>query len=455
VIDRLPTDLEQVLGAPRIRPSVGVVLAADEGPHPPAITGRPSKMLLRVGGIPLVERATRMLLAEGMKHVVVVASRGAESVAASARRAAGDVPDAVQVIWADDCRAGNGVALAAAEPAVGGEALFAVVCADLVFTAGALTGLLRSDRPAVLAGSFPDRTTDGGAFVFGPDIFIHQRQAQAEDDPTLAGAVARLTEERPISTVPLSPGSSGLPVHDEQDVRPVDRMLRRSLGKPSDGPVSHYVNRPMSTRVTMALAPLRVPPVVITVVAGLMGLAGAWGLAWGHGLVSGLLIQATNVLDGADGETSRLQFRSSERGADMDAAVDRIVDGSLVAGVALWLWPFHPSFEFKVAILTTTAYGWGCIAYLFQSKLTGFEVSGQERTLVMLLGGRDSRLLILAIGTMLYQPGAAVAVGWIIYMSSVFLRVFLMRRRPRTPPGAPPAPDDVGDASDGDLEVER
>jgi phosphatidylglycerophosphate synthase len=186
-----------------------------------------------------------------------------------------------------------------------------------------------------------------------------------------------------------------------------------------------------------------------------MGLVAAWGLAWGQGLMSGLLIQATNVLDGVDGETSRLHFRSSRRGALIDAAVDRVVDGSLVAGVGLWLWPFDPSLEFKVAILTSSAYGWGFIAYLFQSKLAGFEVSGADRPLVMLLGGRDSRLLILAIGTAFYQPGVAVAAGWVIYLSSVWRRVFLMRRKPRAAPAVTSTPHGIGERPEGDLKEER
>ena len=82
----------------------------------------------------------------------------------------------------------------------------------------------------------------------------------------------------------------------------------------------------------------------------------ACALAWEQGLLAGLLIQANTVLDGVDGETARLHFRSSPRGGVLDAVVDRIVDGSLVAGVGLWLWhPFHPSLEFKAGILSTSA----------------------------------------------------------------------------------------------------
>jgi phosphatidylglycerophosphate synthase len=431
-----------------------VILAANEGPHPPAVTGSPSRMLLKAGGMPLVERAVRMVLAEGFERVVVVVGRGADSVASAARQGSPKDPDAVQIVWADDWYAGNGVPLAAAAPAVADERLFAVLCAEIVFTAGALSELFASDEPAMLCDDFPDLAIDGGAFVFGPEIFQCQRLAQAEGDPTLIGALERLAAAQGSKLVDLAPGAACHRIRSAGDLQAANRMLRRSLGKQTDGPVSHYLNRPLSTRLTMALAPLRVPPGAVTVVAGLMGLVAAWGLAWGQGLMSGLLIQATNVMDGVDGETSRLHFRSSRRGAVIDAAVDRIVDGSLVAGIGLWLWPFHPSFEFKVAILTFAAYGWGFVAYLFQSKLAGFEVSGADRPLVMLLGGRDSRLLILAIGTALYQPGAAVAAGWVIYLSSVWRRVFLMRRKPRATPAATPTPHGIGERTERDLKEE-
>jgi CTP:molybdopterin cytidylyltransferase MocA len=448
VIDRLPRGSERLSRdvSPEGPPTVGVVLAARDGPT----------MLSTAGGMPLVERAVRMLVAEGLERVVVVVGDQAEAVSRAALRAAPkDTPDRVEVVLAEEWAAGNGAALAAAASAVSAERLFVVLVAQIVFTAGALTDLIRSRESVFLARAAQDGHIDGGAFVFGPEIFEHLRSARDDGDPTLVGAFGRLEEAEGCKPVGGTPGTGWWAVADRSDLRQARRILRRSLGKQSDGPVSHYLNRPLSTRLTMALSPWRVPPVVVTVVAGLMGLVAAWGLAWGTGLLSGLLIQATNVLDGVDGETSRLHFRSSARGAVLDAAVDRIVDGSLVAGVALWLWPFHPSLEFKVGILSSSAYGWGFIAYLFQSKLTGFEVSGADRPLVMLLGGRDSRLLILAAGTALYQPVAAVVAGWVIYMSSVFRRLFLMRRRPRPVPAAPAPPHDVGEAPQGDLHEER
>jgi phosphatidylglycerophosphate synthase len=355
--------------------------------------------------------------------------------------------------------------------------LFAVVCADIVFPEGALNDLLQVEEPAVLVDpspspeawaegtrvrevdgravalskDLPDRAIDCGAFVFGPEIFEYQRRAEAEGDSSLTGAFSRLAAERGLRSVPLPPGTPWQDVDTPADLRAAGRALRRSLIKPSDAPIFRYVYRPVSTRITMALSPLRIPPDAITYLACLLGLAAAWELAQGMGLLAGILIQINTVLDGVDGETARLHFRASPRGGVIDAVVDRIVDGSLMAGVALWVWPFDPSLEFKLAIVSTVAYGWGFMAYLFRDSITGFEVSEEERRLVLLLGGRDSRLLILSIGSMLYQPGAALVIGWAVYLTSVLRRILLKRRRSRTPPAMAPAPDDVRETPDRDL----
>jgi len=456
-----------------------VVLAAGRATRLGEVTGGRSKLLLRLGGLTLVERAVRMLLACGLERVVVVVGYEGEAVAAAAARAD---PDRVHIVSAERWDEGNGQSLAAAEPALSGERRFVLLCADIVFSNGSFPDLVSSNEPAALidpspgadawaAGTrvrvrdgratafsteLPDPAIDCGAFVFELDIFEFQRQAAAADDHTLTGAFGRLAAARGMKALPLPAGALWRDVDTPEDLRDARRMLRRSLIKQSDAPIFRYLYRPVSTRVTMALAPLRVPPDAITYLACLLGLSAACTLAWGQGILGGLLIQANTILDGVDGETARLQFRSSPRGAVLDAVIDRIVDGSLVAGVGLWLWhPFDPSLEFKVGILSASAYGWGFIAYLFQARLKGFEVSGAERPLVLLLGGRDSRLLILSIGSMIYQPGAAVAGGWALYLSSVFRRLFLKRRRPGTDPAVPASPHHVGEAADRNLHEVR
>jgi CDP-L-myo-inositol myo-inositolphosphotransferase len=71
-------------------------------------------------------------------------------------------------------------------------------------------------------------------------------------------------------------------VDTPKDARAAAAALRRSLGKTADGPVSRLVNRPVSTRLSMALAPLRLAPDLVSLVAFALGLAGAALLAAGR-----------------------------------------------------------------------------------------------------------------------------------------------------------------------------
>ena len=445
------TSLTEMLPPPA---RVAVVLAGGGG-GPEGLgprTGTGSSALHQVGGMPIVERTVRMLLAEGVERVVVIADEDATAVAGAAQR---PDKDRVEVLTVDGRATTEPRHLAIAEAAVAGEERLVLVSSDVVFTDGALSSLVRSSQPAALVE--PGTGRFAGAFMVGPSMLgaLPGIGGDTDGGRAVTEAVWRTAAERGAREVPLPPGTASLSVATPEDLPAAGRMLRRSLIKPTDGPVSRYLNRSISTRISMALAPFRLSPDSISVVAGILGVAAGWALAWGRGLLGGLLIQASTIIDGVDGETSRLQIRSSPRGAAFDAVIDRIVDGSLVAGVALWLWPFHPSLEFKVGILASSAYGWGFISYVFQRRLTGLEVTGQEHSLIMLLGGRDSRLLVLSIGVILYHPGAAVAVGWAVYLSSVSLRVFLTRRRAGAPPGPVASPDQVGDPAQGDLGEER
>jgi choline kinase len=196
---------------------VGVVLAAGRSERLESVTGGGSKALLRLGGLSLVERAVRSLLAAGLERVLVVVGHDAGPVAAVVGRLG---RGRVRVVYADRWPDGNGASLAAVEDAVAGETLFVLVTADHVFGEGALDRLLGAGEPAVLIEATPDQPAwaegtrvrvvegavvafgkhldepaiDCGAFLLPPEVFGRQRQAAAEGDQTLAGAVTRLAQ---------------------------------------------------------------------------------------------------------------------------------------------------------------------------------------------------------------------------------------------------------------------
>jgi 1L-myo-inositol 1-phosphate cytidylyltransferase / CDP-L-myo-inositol myo-inositolphosphotransferase len=428
-----------------------VVLAAGRSTRLAGMTGGGSKALLRVGGLSLVERAVRRLLELGMEEVVVVVGYHAGPVAALVNQIA---PGRVQAVFAERWEEGNGASLAAAELLVAEEPLFVLVTADHVFGEGSVEALVGAGTPAVLVDPAPDPdvlaegtrvrvederavafskalpgpAVDCGAFLVPPAIFDAQRAAAAAGDPSLAGAVSSFSARRGLRIVPVPPGSWWRDVDTPEDVRAVARRLRRSLIKPSDGPVSRFLNRPMSTRLSMAIAPLRVHPDLLSLVAALVGL-GAAALLWhGLGVAGAALTHAMSVLDGVDGESARLQQRARPEGALLDGVLDRLTDAALAAGLAVWSISEGQTSATAAVAIAVAATALSVLSMATKDRVEALGLPpAPERTLTFLLGGRDARLLFVVVGALAGRPVWALAAMIVTGSVTLVARVVLVR----------------------------
>ena len=105
-------------------------------------------------------------------------------------------------------------------------------------------------------------------------------------------------------------------------------MAIRATGKPGDGLVSRWLNRPISQRITwLVLAIPGVRPIHVTISnrpCSPCRCSGACSSGGTPGLILGaILFQAASVLDGVDGEMARATFRAtSPDGATLDSLVD-------------------------------------------------------------------------------------------------------------------------------------
>lgn len=410
-----------------VRPRIGVVLAAGRSERLAGETGGGSKALVRVGGLALVERAVRTLLAAGLEHVIVVVGYQAGPVAAVVDRLA---PGRVRAVYAERWEAGNGASLSAAEPHVAGEDLFVLVTADHVFAEGALDALVASGSPGVLVDHAPgsaawaegtrvrmraervvafskqlgDPSIDCGAFLLPGAVFDAQRRVEARGDASLAGAVTELAAAYALAAVPLPMGAWWQDVDTPEDLRRVRNLLRRSLVKDADGPVSRYLNRPVSSRLSMLLSPLRVHPDVVSLLAFAVGLAGAWLLALDLGVAGAVLVHLSSILDGVDGEVARLQVRTSPGGALLDGVLDRLADAAILAGLATWaIHAGEPAV--MVAVIGVAATTGAMLSMATKDRITALGIPPTpERWIGFLLGGRDARLLFVAVAAVLGRP---------------------------------------------------
>jgi phosphatidylglycerophosphate synthase len=219
-------------------------------------------------------------------------------------------------------------------------------------------------------------------------------------------------------------------VDTPEDARAARMALRRSLGKDTDGPVSRFINRPLSTRLSMALAPLRPAPDLVSLVAFALGAAGAALLATGRGLAGALLVHAASVADGVDGEVARLQLRGGPRGALLDGVLDRVADAAILAGLGLWALD-GPDAR-GVLALTVAATAGALLSMATKDRAAALGLPpAPERALGWLLGGRDGRLLLVTLGALLGLPVAALAAVTATSALSLGLRIAFLRRPPR------------------------
>ncbi len=146
----------------------------------------------------------------------------------------------------------------------------------------------------------------------------------------------------PIEAMPIDQIIQG-DFHEDAAMRrtisAANREIIQKTGKPTDGLVSQWINRPISQFISSIL--LRWPavrPIHATIAAGLTGvvMAACLFLGGGAGLIAGaILFQIASIIDGVDGEIARATQRSSKCGATLDTATDALTNFAFIAGVSV------------------------------------------------------------------------------------------------------------------------
>lgn len=129
-------------------------------------------------------------------------------------------------------------------------------------------------------------------------------------------------------------------VTDETSAKAAEDALMHSLVKDADGLISRYLNRKISTFISRRIARFSITPNQVTAVVFTIGvLSGPFaflGTPLGFAL-GGFCYWFSAVLDGCDGEISRLKYLGSPLGAWLDTVVDDLVCLSYITGMYISL----------------------------------------------------------------------------------------------------------------------
>jgi phosphatidylglycerophosphate synthase len=250
-------------------------------------------------------------------------------------------------------------------------------------------------------------------------------------------------------------GFEPIDVVSKATARRAERLLFRSLRKPQDGWTSRWLNRYISLALSRWLVKTPLQPNQVSIGILAVGLAGAWLASRGDYLgtaLGALLFQAQSVLDGCDGEMSRVSHRGSKTGEWLDTIGDDLTNYGFFAGLSLGLWrataftPYLAAGAITVAcglIVSTLEYRY--LIRIGSGDLLKYPLSQGQGTgkfaAIQPLFKRDTFVLLTLVACVVGLGGpmlcvfAAGAVGILIGVVQTELR---LRRERRLGQGAPP-----------------
>ncbi len=183
----------------------------------------------------------------------------------------------------------------------------------------------------------------------------------------LARIDADRTGDRDLQHEPFSfdtpYGFDALRADSARSARQAERLLFRSLRKPQDGWTSRYLNRYISLAISRWLVKTPLTPNQVSVGILAIGLCGAWlaskGTYWPT-VIGALLFHGQSVLDGCDGEMSRVTYRGSLMGEWLDTVGDDVTNYAFFGAAAIGL--YRNSGQIIYAIAGAIAVGCGVLA---------------------------------------------------------------------------------------------
>jgi phosphatidylglycerophosphate synthase len=200
-----------------------------------------------------------------------------------------------------------------------------------------LRGLLVDPRLRLPLLAAPPEGT--GVLVAPASLLAHRATLKELAQKLTPGLTLSVAEVREPPSVPYA--FAPIDVTSSDVARRAEGALFRSLRKPQDGWTSRHLNRYISLSISRWLVktPLRPNQVSVGILG--VGVLGAVMAAQGGYLnlvVGAALFQAQSVLDGCDGEMSRVSHRGSRLGEWLDTVGDDLTNYGFFGGAGLGLY---------------------------------------------------------------------------------------------------------------------
>jgi len=223
------------------------------------------------------------------------------------------------------------------------------------------------------------------------------------------------------------------------------KIVRRDLARPTDGPISRYINRPISTRISILLyrSVRWLSANHMSIISFLTALLSAALFIAGYMPLAGISAHIASILDGVDGELARLRGEESVWGGFLDTVLDRFADIAIIAALGFLAFKL-PYVSTELALILTTLAAFGVVMVSYVTKISAECIDIHELRSGFPWATRDVRLFTVTLGGLLGMPLIPLvfcAVAPIIFSLKAFiLHEKDVRKRMKTQKARPPHP---------------
>ena len=196
--------------------------------------------------------------------------------------------------------------------------------------------------------------------------------------------------------------------------------------------VSAYLIDRIVVRLGVVFQRLPFTPNQVTLMSAAVGVAAGILFIFDQWLAGAISVFASMVLDGLDGEVARRKNMKSKYGAFLDTMMDRVVDTTVVLGVAYSSAKIYGDTAWIIGFLAAV---YACVLSSYTRKLVAI-ATGTEPTWLdekpKFTDGRDVRLLLITLGALGnlfvdWSALASVAIVLALSLSKFVIRLFIYR----------------------------
>lgn len=330
----------------------GLIIAAGNGSRLSRGEGDIPKPLRKVAGLSLIKRIILTAKQGGISEFVIVVGYQKERIIQALQ--SDNLGVKIEFVENKEWKKSNGISVLAAQPYLNEN--FILLMSDHLFDWKSLASLrqtplgqnkvlLAIDRRIDSVFDLDDATkvtiegsqvkqigknlnsynaVDTGMFLASPELFSALEEATHDGNVSLSDGIQLLAKKGQMGTFDIG-GAFWQDVDTKESLEYAEKYLLKNCRKATDGAISRNFNRYVSLGITRLFINTPLTANQMTFITTLIGVLSAWLAAQGNYwpvLCGALLFKLTSILDGCDGEISKLKMTQSKRGQWLDTLSD-------------------------------------------------------------------------------------------------------------------------------------